>query len=1319
MDRCPITKLNGSNFSVWRMGIQSVLRNRDLWNTVFQQGQDKEPPSELPEWNKQQCKNQQELDDLYQTFLGAWKQYRERQLQAYDLILLCCEEKVYFHLEGLNSGTQAWDKLVQVYERSSQLEKSFQFIKFWEIKYHEGKMSMSDQLDELQKLANTLARHGHQITDDIFISKLILFLPQKFENLKAALASAAHTLTKLEVIQRILEEDLRQSSSTFSSSSSSNQMTDVAMAVTSRNVPCPFCSIKGHGESECLKKKGIICKNCHKLGHYEKDCYRKKQKNKSQWNNKKREKKLSLAVVDTTDTTITSAEWLLDSAAAKNFCCNKAEMKDLIPTSPHEIESANGQRCNSIAIGNVWLNTKVGSEIYNIKISNVHYVPGFKHNLLSVHQILKKGGSKVEFTADLGTVRDSSGAVIIRAHQKHGVYVIQQYKSVFSRACHATDGINIELIHKRLAHLNYEHIKKLPSLCQDLVLTGEIPTTPCEGCLDGKQHRIPFANKAPQSSSKPLELIHSDIWGKAQIPSRSKMLYYLTFIDDFTRFTFTYCLRERSEFLGKFKMFKALAENQHSCKIKSIRYDNAGENLSSDVLEFLNHHGIKIDVIPPYTPQLNGVAERANRTLMEKIRSMLSTSGLPLNFWAEALLSATHMKNISPTSSLPGLTPFEAWYKKKPNLKNLRVFGCRAYVHVPDNKRKKLSPKSNAGILIGHVSEKEYRILLPDNSVVRSRDVVFNENLFPAKSFKTSKELPQTDESPIPVQEETSAISSSTEITSPPLRRSQRFTPKIVDDDFIYGDEIYSLSAIIPSDEPSTYNEALKSPDAHKWKPAIDEEYNSLLENETFISMPLPVGHKAIGAKWVFKKKTNPQGQVVRFKARLVAQGYAQTKGIDYNETFASVAKFSSIRTLFALASSRNMDLIQLDVKTAFLHGVIEEDVYIRQIEGFIDKNNPDHVLKLKKSLYGLKQAPRAWYERLAKILSEANFIRSNADFSVFVKQEADSCIILAFYVDDILIASDNTSEHESVVQFLKSKFSITVLGEPSCFVGIQIDRNRSEGTIKIHQAGYIQRLLSKFNMLSANPISTPADPHVRLQKSTTEENVSFPYSQAVGALLYLAIGTRPDIAFAVGVASRYMCNPSKTHVTAVQRIFRYLLSTPNLGLTFSRRTPPILEGFCDADWANDIDDRKSIGAYIFTFCGSVISWSSKKQTCVATSTTDAEYMSLSQAAREALWIQKLFKDLNIEVKILKIYCDNSGAVSLASNPQIHQRTKHIDIIHHFVREKVLEKSITVERVPSSHQLADILTKPLAEPLFSKCVLSLIGSSRAGILDQS
>ena len=374
-------------------------------------------------------------------------------------------------------------------------------------------------------------------------------------------------------------------------------------------------------------------------------------------------------------------------------------------------------------------------------------------------------------------------------------------------------------------------------------------------------------------------------------------------------------------------------------------------------------------------------------------------------------------------------------------------------------------------------------------------------------------------------------------------------------------------------------------------------------------------------------------------------------------------------------------------------------------------RHNQKKILKLKKSLYGLKQAPRAWYDKLTSILEEENFTKSNADYSVFTRLERGISIILVFYVDDIIAASNNSSALEEVISFLKKRFTITVLGSPSVFVGLQIDRNKEKGTIKLHQQGFIQRLLSKFNMLDANPISTPADPNIRLQKSARDDKVTFPYAQAVGALLYLAVGTRPDISYAVGVVTRYMSNPSNAHVTAVKRIFRYLASTPTLGLTYSRDSDLSVKAYCDADYANCVDDRKSVGAYIFTFGGSAISWSSKKQTCVATSTTDAEYMSLSQAAREALWIQKLFLDLKIKCGDLTIYCDNSGAVALSSNPMIHQRTKHIDVIHHFVREKVLSKQLNVERIPSNQQLADLLTKALPQGQFQELVKSLFGSS--------
>lgn len=982
-------------------------------------------------------------------------------------------------------------------------------------------------------------------------------------------------------------------------------------------------------------------------------------------------------------------QWILDSGAARTFCNDKMCMRNVITSAIKHVQTADGKAHIIQGVGEAIIRVTDNGNAMNIVIPDAYYVPSFNQSLLSVSHLIDRG-NQIQFTQPGATITSTTGQIMLTATVQNGLYVVNRVLDA-SAAKPATP----DVWHKRLAHLNSDYLRKMPELCNGIHMKGSITSEICPSCIAGKQHRNAIATTSWRCTKKPLDLIHSDIWGPSPTRTPSHKSYYVSFTDDFSRYSVVNPISKKSDFLAALTTFIASAETQQKTRVKAIRFDNAGENLSTAVKTFLDQKGIIIDSIPPYTPQLNGVAERLNRTLMEKVRCLLDQSGLPKTFWAEALQTAVFVKNISPTKALPNGSPYIQWFGKKPDLSNLGTFGCRAFVFIRPEKRTKLSPKSEPGVLLGYSSSKEVRVLT-SSGVIRTRDVILDETCFPRKTME-SHETELEPQTPMTTKATTQATLGTTE--------EPMYSP----------DTLAFHTTITDEEEPSTFAEAMALPDASQWKAAIDDEYNSLVTNNTWILVDKPEGCNLVGTRWIFKKKLDANGNTTRYKARLVAQGFSQSKGIDYNETFTSVAKFTTVRMCFATAAITHLYQRQLDVKTAFLHGDIHENIYAKQLEGFIDRNNPDKVLKFVKALYGLKQAPRAWYDKLTSILKLDGFQRSTADYSLFLKGSGATFASVLFYVDDMIVSAASLDSIRAIVKFLKSKFEISDLGEPAYFLGIEIIRDKSTGTIKLHQTGYIKKLLQRFQMESSNPSDTPMDVNCYNQilqkgkgKDVPESDV-FPYAQAVGALIYLAVVTRPDIAFAVGIVSRFMSSPLPCHVTAVKRIFKYLNATSAHGLTYSKDMGYKVVGFCDADYANCPVDRRSVGAYTFLCAGSAVSWSSKKQTCIATSTTDAEYMALSQAAREASWLSRLAAELQIDIGIITISCDNSGAVALSSNPAIHQRTKHIDVIHHYVRQQIEHGRLLVNRISTKQQLADILTKPLPKISFQDLVQRLLG----------
>ena len=499
-----------------------------------------------------------------------------------------------------------------------------------------------------------------------------------------------------------------------------------------------------------------------------------------------------------------------------------------------------------------------------------------------------------------------------------------------------------------------------------------------------------------------------------------------------------------------------------------------------------------------------------------------------------------------------------------------------------------------------------------------------------------------------------------------------------------------------PTTIPRSVAEALKSP---YWRKAMSEEMESQLKERTWDLTDATNVANVVGCRWVFTIKRKPDDSIDRYKARLVAKGFTQRPGIDYHDTFSPVVKPATIRIVLSTATTRNWPLRQLDVNTAFLQGHLEEEVFMSQPPGFVDKDNPKAVCKLRKAIYGLKQAPRAWYNELRTFLLQSGFNNSLADASLFVYNKNGVYLYMLVYVDDIIITGSSPPHIDRFITSLSQRFSIKDLGPLSYFLGIEVQR--SSNGLHLSQNRYITDLLQRMQMSTTNSVSTPMCPNTTLSlASGMVMDDPTRYRMAVGSLQYLSL-TRPDISFAVNKLSQYMHQPTTEHWTAVKRVLRYLSGTRSHGITFSSRNNPTLHAFTDADWAGNRDDYTSTGAYIVYLGSHPVAWSSKKQTGVARSSTEAEYRSVASTAAELCWITSLLHELGIPVlQTPAIYCDNMGATYLAANPVFHSRMKHLALDYHFVRHQVQTGMVRVSHVSTHDQLADALTKPLSRPRF-------------------
>lgn len=525
-----------------------------------------------------------------------------------------------------------------------------------------------------------------------------------------------------------------------------------------------------------------------------------------------------------------------------------------------------------------------------------------------------------------------------------------------------------------------------------------------------------------------------------------------------------------------------------------------------------------------------------------------------------------------------------------------------------------------------------------------------------------------------------------------------------------------SLFCLMTECEPLCFEEAAKD---KNWKRVMDEEIDAISRNETWDLMDLPKGCRAIGVKWIFKLKKNDKGHVLKHKARLVAKGYNQVQGVDFEDVFAPVARLETVRLLFAIAAQFGWIIHQMDFKSAFLNGDLQENVYVRQPPGYIVKGQENRVLKLRKALYGLRQAPRTWNTTLDRFLKVNDFSRCPHEYAVYVKKDGHSVLIVCIYVDDILITGNEKSQIERFKEDLAQSFDMTDLGEMCFYLGIKVEQ-KPDGIFASQQA-YIYKVLRQFNMSNCSPVDTPISMPSKTRDAAHAELVnSTLYRSLVGSLRYITC-TRPDILYAVGFACRFMDKPTEEHMTLCKRIMRYLKGTINHGLLYtSGHGRCELKGYSDSDWGGDLDTRRSTTGFLFSLGTTAFSWASKLQPIVALSSAEAEYIALASCASHASWLRQLLSEMHLEQKSpIELYVDNQSAIAIARNPVYHDRSKHIDVRFHFLRDLVGNGAVSLVHVRSKDQLADLLTKALPAQAFVRLrnLLGVVDSSLKGVCE--
>ncbi|GJV69391.1 zinc finger, CCHC-type containing protein [Tanacetum coccineum] len=464
-------------------------------------------------------------------------------------------------------------------------------------------------------------------------------------------------------------------------------------------------------------------------------------------------------------------------------------------------------------------------------------------------------------------------------------------------------------------------------------------------------------------------------------------------------------------------------------------------------------------------------------------------------------------------------------------------------------------------------------------------------------------------------------------------------------------------------------------------KEVIDDEIVSIMENNTWVLSDLPPGCKPLGYKWIFKRKMKVDGTIDKFKARLVIQGFRQKEGIDYFNTNEPVARITTIRLLLALAAIHNLVIHQMDVKTTFLNGDLDEEVYMKQPEGFVMPGNKHKVYKLVKSLYGLKQAPKQWHQKVNEVVLSSGFHLNQSENCVYSKFDSSGKgVIICLYVDNMLIFGTDQNQVDETKKFLSSRFSMKDIGEVNVFLGIKIKRENKG--IFITQSHYIEKRLKKFNREDCSSVNTLMDPVEKLMPNTGKHVDHLEYSRAIGCLMFTS-------------------NPSRQHWKAITRVFKYLRGTKDYGLSYVGY-PLVLEGYSDASWINHVEDSSSTSGWVFLLGGGAISWASKKQTCITSSTMESEFVALAAAGKEAEWLRNLIHEIPIwpkPIAPISIRCDSAPTMARAYSQIYNGKSRHLGVRHSMVRELIRNGVISIEFVRTQHNLADHLTKGLARDL--------------------
>ena len=896
-----------------------------------------------------------------------------------------------------------------------------------------------------------------------------------------------------------------------------------------------------------------------------------------------------------------STNFILDSGASSHLIVNKNWFSNL---QNQNITINWGKAGSVIATGIGDVLVRISNTI--IRLKDCLYCPDLGVNLLSISKlslyfIIKFIGEK----AYIYNKNNKDKAIVI-ANKEYNLYYI---KLNIETCLIASKKNTEELWHKRMGHISRYKLEKLKSNAINISTSRDeiLNTNKCDTCIRTK---LLNNNRSKLATPKPkffLDKIASDLCGPISPNTYNGYRYILLAVDLATRYLEIRLLRSKDEVYPNIVELKNSLEgelNNQTRKRKLIVFktDNGREFKNSKLDYYLKKEGVTHEFSAPYTHEQNGIIERYNRTILDGTRALLYNSGLPNTFWGEAAITAVYLYNRTPHSKLDFKTPYEAKNGIKPNLEHIKVFSSLVYYKNKGLNIKKLANKAKKGILVG-IGPNIYKIYDPSTrNTTWVRDLVILEDKYYKRDIyniqqKSKKELLDYIYKDL----------SSTTTTNPNLAKKELEEKEL---GYLATRSLENTALIISDNslinqEPTTYKQAISSPNKDKWQEAMKLEIDELVNQNTWELVEIPPNSKVIRGRWVFKIKTDSNNQPIKYKARWVVRGFTQELGLDYDETYSSTCRAEAYRLLLAIANYKDLEIRHWDIKNAFIHANIDKDIYVEQPIGF--NRGSSLVCKLNKALYGLKQSPRLWSKYLGNILLKYGF----KEISPYIYKNSELEIIVLCYVDDLLVFGPDISKINNLYKSKLSKdLKITDLGEIKQFLGIEITRNRKERRLELSQLKYLENIKTRFNKSSLKLVSIPIEPGVKARKNeekNLENNTSniVLYQQQIGSLIYLATKTRPDIAYAIGYSARFMSNPSEEHFKLLEKIWKYLNYTKSYKLVYKGNKNPLsqsspntstleLLGYSDSDWGGDLDSRRSTSGYIFLLENCPISWNSK-----------------------------------------------------------------------------------------------------------------------------